>query len=111
MRAAPPPRDTTPMSAERRTMPMQTVAPEPHTVIPVPALPRVVDGYRPAPVVRSALAPVVRSAPAPRRFPTGTQPVAPKTSPGVAVDPDPTSPSVTLPAAAAPVALPGVTRR
>jgi hypothetical protein len=127
-----PTRDTAPMATvpERRstrTMPMPTVAPQ--TVIPVPALPRVGDGYRSAfaPVVRTSSTPAARTSSAvaptsspPRRFATGTQPVAPKTaaaapkmspgvapktSPGIAVDPDPTSPSVT------PVALPGVTPR
>jgi hypothetical protein len=111
---------TSPMASQpathgSKTMQMPTVAPERTTVIPVPALPRITDGYRPSPVVRSAAVP-------PRRFPSGTRPVVEPselkttpgvtvdldaTSPGVAIDVDPTSPSIALP----PAPLPGLTRR
>jgi len=96
----------TPVSIPR-TMPR---ASSPVTVIPVPKLPSfgTASTYRPEPVVRSSPPPVPM-----RRSATGTGPVGDKTSPGLAIamDNDPTRPSLALPRTNRTMPLPAVKRR
>ena len=88
-------------------------APSPSTIIPVPRLPRITDGYRIEPVVRALPTPIPPQAP--RRFPKGTGPVHPTTATRPLISQPPpihqvedTSPGIGVPRAVATARIPAI---